>query len=752
MRLARALWLFALTACTPTNSFVLPSSTAKSLVLVEKQPTLGATLLYSTARPFSALSAFGAEDRPLAFEFERDLAELGLEPGTLTLTAASPRRSPLPRPLARYELRPDSLVQLETSTVGLELPAIDLEAVLASGRCVEVPGYVSSTCGATTSFDNFEVQLPRAPDLSPEQCPLGWARSETSIDRGQVLGALVQAYCQPPARKACGPRLMQAAGDGECRPIGAPCPAEEFATVTATRAYYVRAGAAGGNGSRLAPFARISQALSALGGGSGAVALARGSYPEDVVLRGEVDLVGVCAAATELSGSLSLEGHQGLVSGVILRGNSTSVLRVGGGSHSRLTGVELSGATGVPSCSVSGGSQLRFEDALLAGDDGGRCVAEDGTLELERSEFRGHLAANHATISLVGSVLSSTGSEVPSYTSNSAVSIERSRMRVSFSAPGESRMVVRRSWFDLDVPSTRFERDSLVAEGLELTVEQSTFATKTVLVPEPAFLGDPTIGQLSIVARTARTRISDALFLLPRESSTRIVEAIHLDHPARTEPARLERIMVVGGTKLPQLYISADVEASDLSNYDASGEAILVVGGRFRLSRFEAARTKDGLLIGAIEPITAALSDLRISEPGNAGLLLRGPTAPLSADISRVLVLSSPRDTIGVSIRADSDQRVEVRMRDLKIEAQLSTSLELGVDARVDLERFSISRGGVGLMLHHRPRNGFVPRGLHLRRGTISAGVLGIQLADVPTDLDLLLDLVSVEAPTLFRE
>lgn len=752
MRLVRALLLLTLTACTQAEPLLLPGSTAKSLVLVETRPALGTTLLYAVSRPFAALAALAPEDQALAFEFERDLTELGLEPGTLTLTAASTRRSPLPTPMARYRLNRESLVQLETSTVGLELPEIDREAVLRSGRCVVLPGYVSSTCGATTSFDNFGVEAPAAPDLAPELCPPGWVRGETRIDRGLILGALEQAYCEPPARKRCGPHQLQTAGDAECHAVGAPCPPGGFATVTAPRVFYVRAGAAPGDGSRQAPFARISQGVSALAGDPGTVAIAPGSYAEDVVLRGQVDLIGACAASTELAGALSLEGHEGLISNVRLRGNSTVVVSVSAGSRSRLAEVELSGATGVQGCSVFGGGQLRFEDALLSGDDGSRCVTEEGTLRLERSDLRGHLAARNATISIIASVLSSTGSEVPHYTVNSAVNIERSLVRVPFSALGDSRLVVRRSWFALTVPSARFERYSLVAEGQELRVEQSVFATQAVLVPEPAFPGDGTIGQLSVLPRAARTHISDALFMLPHESSDAIVEAIHLQSASQTEPARLERIMVVGGTKWPQLYTSVDVEASDLSVYDSRGEGVLVVGGHFSLSRFEAARTKDGMLVAASEPITATVGDLRISESGNAGLLVRGPLASVTADIARVLVLSGPRDTIGVSIRADSDQRVEVQMRDLKIEAQVLTSLELGVDARVDLQSFSISRGGVGLTLHHRPRNGFVPRGLHLRRGTISGGVLGVQLADVPTDLDQLLDQVSLEAPTLFQE
>lgn len=752
MRLVRALLLLALTACTQAEPLLLPGSTAKSLVLVETHPALGTTLLYAISRPFAALTGLAPEDQALAFEFERDLTELGLEPGALTLTAASPRRSPLPTPMARYRLNRESLVQLETSTVGLELPAIDREAILRSGRCVALPGYVSSACGSTTSFDNFQVQAPAPPDLSPEQCPLGWSRAETRVDRGPILGAVVQAYCEPPARRRCGPRQMQAAGDAECHAVGEPCPAGDFATVTATRVFYVRAGATAGDGSRPAPFARISEALSALGGSPGAIALAPGSYPEDVVLRGRVDLIGGCASSTELAGALSLEGHQGLVSNLRVRGNATAVLRVGDGARSRAAGVELSGATGVLSCSVFGGSELRIEDGLLGGDDGDRSLATDGSLTLERSELRGHLSAERATISILGSVLSSTGSEVHSYALNSAVNIERSRVRVPLSVLEESRLQVRRSWFDLDVPSTRFERDSLVAEGPELTVEQSVFATETILVPEPAFPGEPTVGQVSIVVRTARTRISDSLFLLPRAASTAVVEAINLYHPVQVEPARLERIMVVGGTKLPQVFIAADVVASDLSGYDCSAEALLMVGGKLSLSRFEAARTRDGLTLGSNEPITAALRDLRIADETNIGLLLRSPLASLSADIARTLVLSGPRDTIGVSIRADSDQHLEARLRDVKIEAQVSTGLDLGVDARVDLERFSISRGGVGLTLHHRPRNGYVPRGLHLRRGTIDAGVLGVQLPDVPVDLDLLLDQVALEAPTLFQE
>lgn len=752
MQRAPALVVLALCACSEPYALQIPSSGAtSSVVLVQRNEALGTTVLYSASPPFAALLALDVAGPALAFEFDRDLDALGLEPGTLTLTEASRRRAFVPTPLARYELRQDRLLPLATSTVGLELPEIDREAVLASGRCIEAAGYITSACGSTTSLDSFQVQAPLPPNLSPEQCPDGWGRGETTIDRGPILGPLVQAYCQPPARQRCGPHQMQAAGDHECHEVGAACPAEGFATVTATRVSYVRAGASGGNGSRQAPFGTIAEALAALNGDPGVVALAAGRYPESVTLRGAVDLIGACASATEIAGWLSLEAHQGLISNLRVRG-APLALAVGEGSRSTLSAVELSSPRQAQSCSVFGGARLRLEDALLDGDDGSRCLANDATLELERSDMRGQLTAVTATIAVVGSVLSSTGSDIHAYAVDSAVTIQSSRLRVPVSTLGASRLVVRRSWFDLDVPSARFERDSLVAEGPELTVEQSVFATPTLLVPEPPTVGPPTVGQLSIVVRTARTRISDSLFLLPRVVTNAVLEAINISKPPQVEPARLERLMVVGGARLPQLFVSADLVASDISGYDCGAEVLLMVGGRLSLTRFEAARTRDGLHLSAEAPITAELRELRISEATNIGLVLRAPLAALSADVARVLVLSGPRNTIGVSIRADSDQRLEASLFDVKIEAQISTGLELGMDARVDLERFSLLRAGTGLELHHRPRSGYVPRGLHLRRGAIDAGVLGVQLPGVPVDLDLLLDQVTLKAPTLFKE
>lgn len=753
MRLAHAPLVLALAACAEPYPLAFPSSSAtKSVLLIQKQPSLGITHLYSTTPPFEALLALGDEEPGLAFEFDRELDALGLEPGTLTLTAASQRRALVPTPLARYALTSAELVKLETSTVGLELPELDRAAILASGRCVEVPGYVSSACGSTTSFDAFQVQRPALPALSPESCPSGWSPREERIDRGPSLGELVQAYCQPPSRKRCGPHQMQAVGDAECRAVGTACPAGDFATVTATRVIYVRAGAVGGTGTPGAPYARIGQAVAALADDRGAIALAPGSYAEDVVLRGEVDLVGACASATEILGSLSLRAHQGAISNVRLRGNARGALNVEAGSRSRLTAVELSGATGLTGCTIAGG-EVHFEDALLSGDDGQRMVGSEGKVELDRSELRGLLVSNGTEISILGSVLSSTGSDLLSYARDATVTIERSRMRVPFVALGESRLTARRSWFDLDVSSETVQRGSLFSEGVQLTVEQSVFATRTVLVPEPQFEGQPTVGQISITTQAADVLIRDCVFLQPQASTRAFLSAIVILHPrgASPGPARLERLLVVGGTLLPQISTVTDVMVSDLSSYLGS-QAIFATEGSLRLSRFEAARVRVGVEIAAVQPMVAELSDLRIADATSIGLMLRGPQASLDVDIRRALLLSSQRDSRAVSIRADSDNRVEVRVRDLKIDAQVSTGLELGVDARLDLERFSVAGAATGLLLHHQRSNGYVPRGLHLRRGVIDASVLGVWLPDVPVDLDLLLDQVTLKAPTLFKE
>ena len=138
---------------------------------------------------------------------------------------------------------------------------------------------------------------PAAPTMTP--CPEGW--SETTTPRGTV-------WCDPfpaGATDCTGAEAHFPGGTG-CERVGSECPAGDFpeglpAGVTVV---YVRAGApSGGDGSMASPFGTIRDATRAARAGE-VIALAKGTYDENVQLGAEVTLWGACVAETTLTSSI----------------------------------------------------------------------------------------------------------------------------------------------------------------------------------------------------------------------------------------------------------------------------------------------------------------------------------------------------------------------------------------------------------------------------------------------------------------
>lgn len=735
-----------LCACTPVQTETLPASEAKSMVLVSKGQD-GLTALFFAEPPFALPSA---PTRTLIFGFDRPLQALGLSPGGIWLAAATARRSPVPAPVSRFELDEAGLRQTATTTSGLELPELDLSAVLRGG-CLEAPDAVSTACGPTSDFDSFQVAEPALPDLKdPDgRCPDGWAATTEEVDRGPSLGPLSIPYCAPPAEERCGAHQMQAAADEHCRPIGSACPAGPFPEAVPPGAVYVLAGAAGGDGSPARPYGSLNQALRTT---PSAIALGRGSYSEDVVLAGALEVVGACAEATEIVGNVVLSEHHGLIRDLRTRSVQGFALRAVGNSESTLRGVEVLEAAGEGrGVQVEAGARLRLEDGALLG--GGR-VRIFGALELVRSELHGRLTAGGSTVSIDQSTLTSTDTRDRLYISDARLAIGRSKIGLPVETYGSARAELRDSWFELKGPPGVEQRSSIVADGQALVVERSTFATRELLVPAPQTEEESPIGQIAIIAHTAAASVEDCLFLLPRVESWAASQAVNVSKPtqAQAAPYRLRRLAVVGGTRQAQVMVATEAQLEDIRCYQSFGPGVLVAEGAVSVARVEAGRTDTGVLLKSSGPLQATLSDLSFGDNRNRGLNVRSGGGSLAADVSRLVVSSAQGASFGLSIESTSPRAmVEVRLRDVKIDAPIQASFELGLDARVDLRNFSFRGAGVGILLRHRVSARYLEDPHHLSFGSISAGVVGVELTELPTDIFRLLDRVRVEAPTLVK-
>ncbi len=198
----------------------------------------------------------------------------------------------------------------------------------ASDRAIEADAEVEDAM-VDGSADAFVLPvLPMPPVLTP--CAAGWREVTAAVGSNLKV-------CEPwPAggRQTCAAGSAHFPGEAGCAPIGAACPAGEWATppVGAT-VRYVRQGANGGTGTQAKPFGTVAEALVGIAPGT-VVALNSATFSEAVSLPANVTLLGAC------------------VTGTIVRAPATTALFVIGGTGARiqnLTVREFTGGVLVPS-------------------------------------------------------------------------------------------------------------------------------------------------------------------------------------------------------------------------------------------------------------------------------------------------------------------------------------------------------------------------------------------------------------------
>ncbi len=138
------------------------------------------------------------------------------------------------------------------------------------------------------------IEEAAPPSFAP--CPSGW--------RTTAHPTLGLDVCEPwPAsgRATCAAHEIHLPGSAGCQRVGSACPSDGWpASLPPGEVLFVRAGAAaGGDGSRAAPFGTVSEALDAAAGGT-TLALAVGDYDEGVVVSGLHSIVGACAEGVVL--------------------------------------------------------------------------------------------------------------------------------------------------------------------------------------------------------------------------------------------------------------------------------------------------------------------------------------------------------------------------------------------------------------------------------------------------------------------
>lgn len=240
--------------------------------------------------------------------------------------------------------------------------------------------------GCSSAPADLVVALPAPLELTvapPEMaCREGW-----SLETYQG-----HAVCNPfPGGPAtCSGAERQRLGGLGCEPL-ATCPTDGWPADVPPDAVYVRPGATG-NGTRMAPFGTIDQALAS---SAGPIVLSTGTHPFSASLA-DREILGACAAETRIVGSagpaITATGGTVLLADLEIGAPQHAALRVESG-HLRLERALIAGFTGT-GVWIGSGATAELTDVIVtdAAPDG------DATPYGVRLDAGGHLVGTGLTM------------------------------------------------------------------------------------------------------------------------------------------------------------------------------------------------------------------------------------------------------------------------------------------------------------------------------------------------------------------
>ena len=345
----------ATVACGISHNTLNVGPTIASVIVVGETSEGTKAWAFGTSAPVELISAGllgDSQDYVLTvLGYRAELDALLLPEGPVELVAEG---DPLPRWDAQWTAQ-DEAPQFQTSTA-TRAAIVELRIKRSTDLCLERGscfGRADQICQPSCAYTPPppDVAAPNAPVFGP--CPAGWT---------EVVDPTLGPRCEPWAQDRppyCGPQQAIFPGERRCHLLGDPCPADQFAPGLPASTLFVNGtAAAGGNGTRLAPYQRIAAALAASRPGM-TIALAPGSYAEAVVLPDGISLRGACAAETTIAGPptgvvVDLVGSAS-VAGLSIVGGQTA-LRAGSGRQSlrglclgqRVEGGERFAAVGAP--------------------------------------------------------------------------------------------------------------------------------------------------------------------------------------------------------------------------------------------------------------------------------------------------------------------------------------------------------------------------------------------------------------------
>jgi hypothetical protein len=422
---------FAGAACWSPSSLELPRSDARSGILVIQPPGKPTYAVYAFEVDAIPPLAIPAGAQLWVAMYAEDLPALDILPGPVPTLGPSDVGRRFPRdPLLA------ATTTLEGARAWREVAAADLPNVTIplfdAARCAEAGGCL-------TERDDRCIlpcpmpEPPKEPSLPDMACPAGWS--------GEDLGDRIVA-CRPtvPPPADCLRPMVQWYAESGCARIGPPCPAGDFAEDAdqlGRTVIYAKAGAAGGTGSRAAPFGTIEEAVAHATGGE-VIALSGAFAEPAVVSKPGVSLLGACVETTSVPG-VNIQRDDVSISRLEVTGAAVAIIVAA--RRTALRDLSIRGGRS-EAVYVSASAGVEVEGTLIEGAGGSSLVAVCGArVDIVRSILSGHANGVAAVGASRGcthegslglkdtSIESSTVAGLGIVTSSYAVSLERVLVR-----------------------------------------------------------------------------------------------------------------------------------------------------------------------------------------------------------------------------------------------------------------------------------------------------------------------------------
>ncbi len=323
----------------------------------------------------------------LAVYDDRTLEELQIEPGLAALVEDG---APLPEPDGHYTITVDGPpsgapfepIAWSDSRLSEARFARSAKVCLDAGRCLTE----TSVCVACENA--IPVDPPEPPEPPELRCPQGW-----SVNTLRSEPTAIQ-ICDPrteSSRLDCPNGSSRPLGASECVPVGRACPGTGRFAEGATGWFVDSTAAAGGDGSRAAPYRALGDALAVAAAGD-TILLSVGDHDfagavSDLGLVDRlVTIRGACAAQTTLNVAAAIDASDVYVAFEDVRIEAPDGLWSGSAGRLEITGADLRLGGATTPIAVTGGELVIRE--VVADASPGFVEVTSGTSTIASSVIR----------------------------------------------------------------------------------------------------------------------------------------------------------------------------------------------------------------------------------------------------------------------------------------------------------------------------------------------------------------------------